>query len=267
MKQAEFHPKRVGRRKSSRPDGSREFSAPSDPDRNKECHGVIEAEPAGSYCGARSPGRPLTMQEDERRERILDAACAVLRGHGYVGASMDKVANACGMSKRTLYHVFPSKHELIHEVIATRFFFVQAPLDPNTGTAKERLTALLVCLASHLLRPDRVSLARAIIADAQESEEIQDIIAQLKFEGERDPIDDELRACVAELGLVCDISRARRILFGVTIGELLLHQFCMPGHPDEWSEVKLRVETGVEIFLAGLKAVDWKALPPSACVA
>jgi AcrR family transcriptional regulator len=55
----------------------------------------------------RSPGY------DEQREMILDRAARLFATHGYAGASMNQVAQACGLSKATLYHYHRDKDQLL----------------------------------------------------------------------------------------------------------------------------------------------------------
>ncbi len=49
---------------------------------------------------------------DRKREAIVEAAINLFQTHGFDGISMDKVAEAAEVSKRTLYNHFPSKEEL-----------------------------------------------------------------------------------------------------------------------------------------------------------
>jgi TetR/AcrR family transcriptional regulator of autoinduction and epiphytic fitness len=49
---------------------------------------------------------------DRKREAIVQAATTLFQTLGFDGTSMDKVAEAADVSKRTLYNHFPSKEEL-----------------------------------------------------------------------------------------------------------------------------------------------------------
>ena len=49
---------------------------------------------------------------DRKREAILSAAVEEFRTAGYEATSMDRIAAAAGVSKRTVYNHFPSKDEL-----------------------------------------------------------------------------------------------------------------------------------------------------------
>jgi len=53
---------------------------------------------------------------DDQREHILAQAAAVFAHSGYPGASMNEVAEACGVSKATLYHYVRDKYQLLVEI-------------------------------------------------------------------------------------------------------------------------------------------------------
>lgn len=59
---------------------------------------------------------PRTLTE-RKREAILEAAIAQFREHGFQRASMDAIAAAAGVSKRTVYNHFPSKDELFAAIL------------------------------------------------------------------------------------------------------------------------------------------------------
>jgi TetR/AcrR family transcriptional regulator of autoinduction and epiphytic fitness len=53
-----------------------------------------------------------------KRDEILRAAQATFVSEGYASASMDRIAEVAGASKRTVYNYFPSKETLFHEVLS-----------------------------------------------------------------------------------------------------------------------------------------------------
>ena len=55
-----------------------------------------------------------------QRDRILDATLGLMARGGAHGTSMRAVAAACGLNVATLYHYFPSKHDLLQAAIAHR---------------------------------------------------------------------------------------------------------------------------------------------------
>jgi len=58
-------------------------------------------------------GRGRHAGYDEQREMILAQAAALFARGGYPGTSMNQVAEACGLSKATLYHYYRDKYALL----------------------------------------------------------------------------------------------------------------------------------------------------------
>jgi AcrR family transcriptional regulator len=50
---------------------------------------------------------------EDQREAILGCAATLFAQHGYPGTSMNEVAQACGLSKATLYHYYKDKYALL----------------------------------------------------------------------------------------------------------------------------------------------------------
>ncbi|MDI4632149.1 TetR/AcrR family transcriptional regulator [Pelomonas sp. V22] len=53
---------------------------------------------------------------DATREQILEQAARLFAAKGYPGTSMNEVAEACAVSKPTLYHYVRDKHELLVQI-------------------------------------------------------------------------------------------------------------------------------------------------------
>jgi TetR/AcrR family transcriptional regulator, cholesterol catabolism regulator len=60
---------------------------------------------------------PSDMTELDNRNRILEKSSALFMQFGIRSVSMDDIASAMGMSKKTIYHFFADKDELVNEVI------------------------------------------------------------------------------------------------------------------------------------------------------
>ena len=86
---------------------------------------------------------------DDKRQAILDRSAELFSAHGYDRASMNKIAESCGVSKANLYHYYKDKEGLLFDVI--RFHLeellevVETADDP--GAAPEaRLRGLIAAL-------------------------------------------------------------------------------------------------------------------------
>jgi TetR/AcrR family transcriptional regulator len=60
---------------------------------------------------AASPARPR-MAAEERRRRVIGAACRVFAKSSYSGATTAEIARECGVTEPVLYRHFPSKRDL-----------------------------------------------------------------------------------------------------------------------------------------------------------
>jgi len=64
----------------------------------------------------RGRGRPKVNQDAELARRIVREAYALLCAQGYAGMNMNEVAARCGVSKKTVYRLFPSKLALFRAI-------------------------------------------------------------------------------------------------------------------------------------------------------
>jgi AcrR family transcriptional regulator len=62
----------------------------------------------------------VPRSSEQTRQRILDAAYKLFRGKGYSRVSMDEIAAATTVTKRTLYYHFTSKDSLLAAVLDTQ---------------------------------------------------------------------------------------------------------------------------------------------------
>ncbi|MBX9720199.1 MAG: TetR/AcrR family transcriptional regulator [Candidatus Obscuribacterales bacterium] len=57
------------------------------------------------------------MTSQAKREQLIGTALRLFAKHGYHGTGIDLILKESGVAKKTLYHHFPSKEELIVEVL------------------------------------------------------------------------------------------------------------------------------------------------------
>jgi len=86
----------------------------------------------------------VALDHDRKQERVLAAAAAVFADRGFHRASVRDVVAEAGMSLAGLYHYFPSKADLLHEIAVRAFDSLLARVDAAPpGTPRERLTTLV----------------------------------------------------------------------------------------------------------------------------
>ena len=88
--------------------------------------------------------RPRSPDYDKRRDAIVAAATHLYARQGFQGASVADLAKACATSKSLIYHYFPSKEDILYEVMAAHLEALVDAADDvmRTGDARERLHAL-----------------------------------------------------------------------------------------------------------------------------
>lgn len=105
---------------------------------------------------------------DRKRQAILKAAAEQFRACGFEATSVDRIAAAAGVSKRTIYNHFPGKEELFAETLVQLFqngaAALELPYRRERGL-REQLTELLRQKMAMLADPDFIGLARVAVAE------------------------------------------------------------------------------------------------------
>ena len=93
----------------------------------------------------------MPRSSDQTRQRILDAAYGLFRRKGYARVSMDEIAAAAGLTKRTLYYHFESKDALLGAVLENQHQLALAAFrtfgDRLSGSPREIINAMFADLA------------------------------------------------------------------------------------------------------------------------
>jgi TetR/AcrR family transcriptional regulator of autoinduction and epiphytic fitness len=199
------------------------------------------------------PGRPAVLTEAERRAALLDAAAAIFLGKGYAAATMHIIALKAGMSKKTVYQIFPSKVALFDALLIDRIFQIPAAPDCAGCDLAESLSRLLLTIADVLLLPDRVGLIRLIISDGVASPELQTAFERMNMARDLNAVESWLSEGQAR-GVLRkgDVAEDAKLLFGMTIaGPILQSLVNAPVHGNAPSVAHM-IRTAVPIFLRGL---------------
>lgn len=61
--------------------------------------------------------RTQAADYDRRRDAIMRAAAAIYAERGFLGTSMAQIAAGCGASKSLIYHYYPSKEDILFDVM------------------------------------------------------------------------------------------------------------------------------------------------------
>jgi AcrR family transcriptional regulator len=91
-------------------------------------------------------GRGRHAGYDDQREAILAGAARLFATQGYSATSMNQVAEACGLSKATLYHYYRDKYALLFSIADThveRLQRIVGDAAQDTPAPQDALRALI----------------------------------------------------------------------------------------------------------------------------
>jgi len=167
-----------------------------------------------------------TAASQARRREILWAAKSVFFQQGYHLASLDQVAQAAGVTRRTVYDHFGSKEALFTEVIAfAAGQFVETlpraerlPLPPAKG-----LAAFVERLRAAVSEPGSVRFQRIVIAEAERHPDFGKVLYESAVLATEAVLADYLGACVRD-GLLApmNVAAEARLIVSLTTNTVRL---------------------------------------------
>ncbi|OBI88875.1 TetR family transcriptional regulator [Mycobacterium sp. 1245805.9] len=108
-------------------------------------------------------GRPTQAEAKKLHQKLRKAAVATFVKNGYDGATMDAIAKAAGITRRTLYARYPDKRAVFLDVIPwalTRRTEREADYDLDDGDLRASLVAVGRAGLARAIDPDIVRLTR-----------------------------------------------------------------------------------------------------------
>jgi len=196
----------------------------------------------------------MGKREANRRARskaILNAALEVFARKGMSGATMDGIAAAAGVTKPTLYLYFETKEQLFQAMMAAKRDEMLGALDlAEASDWVETLHRFAWQYAETVLRPDMLSLARLVIAEAERQ---PDIGAQYQAAGP----DRLLAGIMAWLDgqrraghlVFDDAELAAQDLWGLILSAPRTRALHRPDALPERAEVARYLHNGLRVFL------------------
>lgn len=89
--------------------------------------------------------RTQALDYDKRRLAIMETAASLYASHGFLGTSVAQIADACKTSKSLLYHYYPSKEDILFDVMDSHVLsLIEATreIDALEATADEKIRRL-----------------------------------------------------------------------------------------------------------------------------
>lgn len=199
----------------------------------------------------RKLGRPPALSEEARCKRILHAAERVFTAAGYGGATMEEVARVAGMSKKTVYALYPDKDCLFAALISDangapggKPGAPAAPFDSVAG-----LRDYLLAFAEFVLSPRQVRLTRLVISEARHSPRLADQFHARVMLKDRNRLIEGVARVLETEGVRDgrDIDAVATALFGAALGDL--HLLALFGKQERFPRKRLLAQIDLAIGL------------------
>ena len=134
-----------------------------------------------------SPATPVTSAQQERYDRVVDAAAEALSAGGQDAVQMKDLAQRAGVSLATLYRYFPSKEYVLLAVSLARYqaaarkVFAEVP---QGNTVRERVTRHLMREFRTQQREQRLTaaLTQALTGTARTYSELIEAVEHLHLQ-------------------------------------------------------------------------------------
>jgi TetR/AcrR family transcriptional regulator of autoinduction and epiphytic fitness len=195
--------------------------------------------------------RPRSARPGASRERkLIDAAEKLFLGKGYHATTMDEVASAAGVSKKTIYLTFPSKEALFKALVHARRAPIFAPV-VTQGPAEQILIETLRKSVQFIVSPKEIGMCRLVAAEGASSP----ALARL-FHDEGKPGQLAVEQCLADLArrgeiAIDDAHEATLMLLGMAMGVMHIGLMLGVRRSPTKREIEQHVRKAVHVFLRG----------------
>jgi TetR/AcrR family transcriptional regulator, mexJK operon transcriptional repressor len=203
-------------------------------------------------CLKRPSRLPRSAPQTAPRDRkLLDAAERLFLRKGYHATTMDDVAAAAAVSKKTIYQAFASKEALFRALVQARRAPIFTPV-PIDGPAEQVLTNALRTAVEFILSPKEVAVFRLVAAEGAATP----ALAQAFYDEGSKQGQFAVEACLAALAKRGDIEiddplEAAHMLLGMALGIIHIALLLGVRRSPTKSEVEQLVQKAVHVFLSG----------------
>jgi len=94
--------------------------------------------------------RSRAKDYDDKRLSILHRSAELFAASGYVGTSMNTIADACRVSKALLYHYYPDKEAILFDILSSHLEKLVAAVQEASASAEEPVERLGTIVATLL---------------------------------------------------------------------------------------------------------------------
>jgi AcrR family transcriptional regulator len=192
----------------------------------------------------------------DSREAIVEAAARLFLERGFEAVSMDDLAEAGGVARRTLYNQFSSKEEIFQETLQQVMRQLEHVLPPGIETQGD-MEYVLRLIAKAIVqlhqRPGYLGFFRMVVADSRQFPWIAEAFASVM-----DPLADRFARYLAHLTAMGKLECRNPLLaahqFMGMLNEFTLWPW-MLGHEKLAFEPEDIIEETVDMFLRRYRRV------------
>ncbi|MFC5750861.1 TetR/AcrR family transcriptional regulator [Actinomadura rugatobispora] len=199
-------------------------------------------------------GRPTRAEAAELERRLREAALEVFSDRGFEGATMEEIARAAGISKRTLYAKYPDKRALFAKVLpwAMSTLNWDAPdLDDVADDLPSALAAIARIAIARVVDPQVARLTRVAMSEAHHFPEFAEAAHSMTWSPRLRSVVDVLERHARAGAIVVDDPElaAEQFLAMVSGFPAMLAVFGLRRDPDDEER---HIRHAVTLFHAGL---------------
>lgn len=190
--------------------------------------------------------------DSPRDRKLLAAAERLFLRKGYHATTMDEVASAAGVSKKTIYQAFVSKEALFRALVQARRapFFAAVATD---GPADEILIDALRVAVDFILSPKEVAMVRLIASEGASTPALAKAFHDKGSKQQQFALEQCLEALVRRGEIeIDDVHETALMLIGMALG--VQHIVLMLGvsRSVSRSQIDRQVRESVRVFLDGV---------------
>lgn len=184
--------------------------------------------------------------EDRNRTRIIQAARELLNNRGYRSITIDDIANALGISKKTIYQVFSSKEEIAEAVLGEMTGSIAARVEEIKGSGLDPVTKLRQIIA--VVKEMRAQINPVFLEDLQKY--APNLWNRMeKQREERTMLMEELLREGQEAGLIKNVNPRLAVLMYLSVVKNLIRPDLIIQHGFSIEEI---FDALSEVFIGGL---------------
>lgn len=212
--------------------------------------------------GAVSKAVPKTARRGGSREAVVDAAERLFLERGFGAVSMDELAEAAGVARRTLYNQFASKEEIFRETLLGVSGQLEDVLPPGVetqGDVEDVLRLIARAILQLHRRPGYLGFFRMAVAESRQFPWIAEAFAAVM-----EPLMERFARYLAHLTAMGVLDCRNPVLAAHQFAGILNEFFLWPwmmgrqGLPVPAEEV---IEETIRMFLRHYRLAPPKARP------